>query len=67
MNILGICGKVEEGDNEDYKLLTNYFASNDISDAEKTIKRTDLPDKLIYTRKDIESLLANTEKLLQKF
>ena len=40
--------------------------SNDISDAEKTIKRTDLPDKLIYTRKDIESLLANTEKLLQK-
>ena len=34
MNILGICGKVEEGDNEDYKLLTNYFASNDISDAE---------------------------------
>ena len=34
VNILGICGKVEEGDNEDYKLLTNYFASNDISDAE---------------------------------
>ena len=34
VNILGVCGKVEEGDNEDYMLLTNYFASNDISDAE---------------------------------
>jgi protein involved in polysaccharide export with SLBB domain len=40
--------------------------SNDILDSEKTIKSTDLPDKLIYTRKDVESLLANTEKLLQK-
>ena len=39
---------------------------NDISDAEKTIKSSDLPDKLIYTRKNIESLLVNTEKLLQK-
>ena len=34
VNILGICGTVEEGNNDDYKLLTNYFASNDISDAE---------------------------------
>jgi protein involved in polysaccharide export with SLBB domain len=39
---------------------------NDISVAEKTIKSTDLPNKLIYTRKDIEALLVNTEKLLEK-
>ena len=35
-----------------------------VNDAEKTMQSTALPDKLIYTRKDIESLLANTEKLL---
>ena len=35
-----------------------------ISDAENTAKSTALPDKLIYSRKDIESLLVNTEKLL---
>jgi len=39
---------------------------NDISEAEKTAKSTALPDKLIYSRKDIESLLVNTEKLLQQ-
>ena len=38
----------------------------EISDAEKTAKSTALPDKLIYSRKDIESLLVNTEKLLQQ-
>ena len=38
----------------------------EISDAERTAKSTALPDKLIYTRKDIESLLINTEKLLLK-
>ena len=38
----------------------------EISDAERTAKSTSLPDKLIYTRKDIESLLINTEKLLLK-
>ena len=37
-----------------------------ISDAENTAKSTALPDKLIYSRKDIESLLTNTEKLLIK-
>ena len=36
----------------------------DISEAEKTAQSTALPDKLIYSRKDVESLLANTEKLL---
>jgi len=38
----------------------------EISEAEKTAKSTALPDKLIYSRKDIESLLVNTEKLLQQ-
>ena len=36
----------------------------DISDAEKTAQSTALPDKLIYSRKDVESLLVNTQKLL---
>ena len=39
---------------------------SDISEAEKTAKSTAIPDKLIYSRKDIESLLVNTEKLLQQ-
>ncbi len=39
---------------------------SDISEAEKTAKSTALPDKLVYSRKDIESLLVNTEKLLQQ-
>ena len=38
----------------------------EISEAEKTAKSTALPDKLIYSRKDIESLLVNTEKLLKE-
>ena len=38
----------------------------EISEAEKTAKSTALPDKLIYSRKDIESLLVNTQKLLQR-
>ena len=37
-----------------------------ISEAEKAAKSTVLPDKLVYSRKDIESLLTNTEKLLKK-
>tara|TARA_Y100000768_G_C23975199_1_gene682667 strand:- start:715 stop:2643 length:1929 start_codon:yes stop_codon:yes gene_type:complete len=39
---------------------------DEISEAEKIAKSTALPDKLIYSRKDIESLLVNTEKLLQQ-
>ena len=39
---------------------------DDISKAEKIAKSTAVPDKLIYSRKDIESLLVNTEKLLQQ-
>ena len=39
---------------------------DDISKAEQRAKSTALPDKLIYSRKDIESLLVNTEKLLQQ-
>ena len=38
--------------------------SPEITEAEKTASSTALPDKLIYSRKDIESLLVNTEKLL---
>ncbi|MBJ13380.1 MAG: hypothetical protein CMG62_09965 [Candidatus Marinimicrobia bacterium] len=38
----------------------------DISNAENTAKSIALPDKLVYSRKDIESLLVNTEKLLKK-
>ncbi|SVD75166.1 uncharacterized protein METZ01_LOCUS428020, partial [marine metagenome] len=38
----------------------------EISEAEKTASSTALPDKLIYSRKDIESLLVNTEKLLEQ-
>ena len=38
----------------------------EISEAEKTAKSTALPDKLIYSRKDVESLLVNTEKLIKE-
>ena len=38
---------------------------SDVYEAEKTAISTALPDKLIYSRKDIESLLVNTEKLLE--
>tara|TARA_Y100000768_G_scaffold388808_1_gene387385 strand:+ start:23141 stop:25069 length:1929 start_codon:yes stop_codon:yes gene_type:complete len=37
-----------------------------ISKAEETVKSIALPDKLIYSRKDVESLLVNTEKLLEQ-
>ena len=37
---------------------------DDIAKAEKNATSTALPDKLIYSRKDIESLLVNTENLL---
>jgi len=46
--------------------LQSLQKPTDISVAEKTIKSSDLPNKLIYTRKDINSLLVNTEKLLKK-
>ncbi len=38
----------------------------DVSNAEKAILSTTLPEKLVYSRKDIESLLLNTEKLFEK-
>lgn len=34
INILGICGNVEEGDNNDYNELLNFIKTNDISDSE---------------------------------
>ena len=54
---------------DEYKKILERQAlqkPTEISDAEKTAKSTALPDKLIYSRKDIESLLVNTEKLLQQ-
>ena len=38
----------------------------EVKDAEETAKSTSLPDKVIYTRKEVESLIANTQKLLDK-
>lgn len=34
INILGICGTVEEGNNDDYNLLITYFRNNNISESE---------------------------------
>ena len=39
---------------------------NDVSGAEKALLSTTLPEKLVYSKKDIESLLINTDKLLKK-
>ena len=38
----------------------------DIKGAEETARSTALPDKVIYTRKEVESLIANTQKLLDR-
>ena len=38
----------------------------EVRDAEETAKSTSLPDKVIYTRKEVESLIVNTQKLLDK-
>ena len=38
----------------------------EVRDAEETAKITSLPDKVIYTRKEVESLIVNTQKLLDK-
>jgi len=38
----------------------------EVRDAEETAKSTSLPDKVIYTRKEVESLIANTQKLLDR-
>ena len=54
---------------EEYKKVLELQALQkpaDISEAEKTASSTALPDKLIYSRKDVESLLVNTEKLLEQ-
>ena len=39
---------------------------DDITKAESIAKSSALPNKLIYSRKDIQSLLVNTEELLKK-
>ncbi len=54
---------------EEYKKVLEKQALQkpaEIDEAEKRAKSTALPDKLVYSRKDIESLLINTEKLLQE-
>ena len=38
----------------------------EVKDAEETARSTALPDKVIYTRKEVESLIANTQKLLDR-
>ena len=40
--------------------------SNEIIEAERTAQSTAIPEKLIYSRKDVESLLVNTENLLKE-
>ena len=40
--------------------------SPDIQEAESRASSTAIPDKLVYSRKDVESLLVNTQKLLQE-
>ncbi len=38
----------------------------EVSDAEKAIASTSLPEKIIYSRNDIQSLLESTNRLLQR-
>ena len=40
--------------------------SSEVTDAEKRANSTALPNKLVYSRKDIESLLINTQKLIDE-
>lgn len=40
--------------------------TKEIKDAEETAKSTSLPDKVVYTRKEVESLIMNTQKLLDR-
>tara|TARA_Y100000748_G_scaffold297089_1_gene290671 strand:+ start:226 stop:2154 length:1929 start_codon:yes stop_codon:yes gene_type:complete len=60
--------EIQKLQNEYKKVLESQALQkpSEISDAEKTASSTALPDKLIYSRKDIESLLVNTEKLLEE-
>tara|TARA_Y100000768_G_scaffold521_1_gene405 strand:+ start:42820 stop:44748 length:1929 start_codon:yes stop_codon:yes gene_type:complete len=60
--------EIQKLQNEYKKVLEKQALQKpaDVSDAENTAKSTALPDKLIYSRKDIESLLVNTENLLNE-
>ena len=72
----GIAQSISAQNYDELKKLQNEYKEaldrqslqkpKEISDAEKNAASTALPDKLIYSRKDIESLLINTEKLLQQ-
>ncbi len=46
--------------------IQNLQKSDDVIEAEKSASSTSLPNQLVYSRKDIESLLVNTQKLLKK-
>ncbi len=54
--------------NEYKKVLERQSLRKDkeISDTEKTLRSTALPEKLVYSKKDVEELLINTEKLIGK-
>ena len=60
--------EIQKLQNEYKKVLEKQSLQKprEISDAEKIANSTALPDKLIYSRKDIESLLVNTQKLLDQ-
>ena len=60
--------EVQKLQNEYKKVLERQALQKpiEVSEAEKTARSTALPDKLVYSRKDIESLLVNTEKLLKQ-
>ena len=60
--------EIQKLQNEYKKVLDKQSLQKpvEISNAEEAAKSTALPDKLIYSRKDIESLLVNTEKLLNR-
>mgnify|MGYP001177545569 CR=1 FL=1 len=60
--------EIQKLQNEYKKVLERQALQkpSEISEAEKSASSTALPDKLVYSRKDIESLLVNTQKLLEQ-
>ena len=74
--VLSICQIIFGQSYEEIKKLQSEYKKvlemqalqkpREVSEAEKLASSTALPDKLIYSRKDIESLLVNTAKLLEQ-
>ena len=46
--------------------LQSLQKPSDVSNAENLAKSTSLPNKIMYSRKEVESLLSSTQKLLEK-